>query len=89
MQGYMVPPMAGQQGGMPPQGMQQQGMMPPPQYMPHPGMPQQHMMPPPQQMQHMPPPQMQPQSGNWKDQLNLPARDERYRTEVRALSGVF
>ena len=36
---------------------------------------------PPQHMQQM---QQQPQ-GNWKDQLNLPVRDERYRTEVRAL----
>jgi hypothetical protein len=26
---------------------------------------------------------MQQQQGNWKDQLALPARDERYRTEVR------
>ena len=39
---------------------------------------------PPQQMHQMHQMQQQPQ-GNWKDQLNLPVRDERYRTEVRAL----
>ena len=38
----------------------------------------------PQQMHQMHQMQQQPQ-GNWKDQLNLPVRDERYRTEVRAL----
>ena len=43
---------------------------------------------PPQQQMHM-----QPQGGDWKAQLNIPLRDERYRTEVRfpspshALSG--
>lgn len=33
---------------------------------------------PPQQQMHM-----QPQGGDWKAQLNIPLRDERYRTEVR------
>ena len=31
----------------------------------------------------MQPPPQQQQQGNWKDQLALPPRDERYRTEVR------
>ena len=48
-------------------------------------MPGQH-MPPQGYPQQGYPPQMQQQpqqQGNWKDQLSLPARDERYRTEVR------
>ena len=48
-------------------------------------MPGQH-MPPQGYPQQGYPPQMQQQpqqQGNWKDQLALPARDERYRTEVR------
>jgi len=59
---------------MPPQGYPQQGY--PPQ-----GYPQQ------QQQMHQPPAQQQ--QGNWKDQLALPARDERYRTEVRNLAKQF
>jgi|AntAceMinimDraft_12_1070368.scaffolds.fasta_scaffold87473_2 hypothetical protein len=59
---------------MPPQGYPQQGY--PPQ-----GYPQQ------QQQMHQPPAQQQ--QGNWKDQLALPARDERYRTEVRNLAKHF
>jgi len=82
-QGYGMPPQGYPQQGYPPQGYQQ---MPPQGYqqMPPQGYPQQGY--PPQQM--MQPPPQQQQQGNWKDQLVLPARDERYRTEdVTATKG--
>jgi hypothetical protein len=48
------------------------------QQQPYQQQPYQQQAPPPQQQQQ------QQQQGNWKDQLNLPVRDERYRTEVRS-----
>jgi len=92
---YGMPPPGHHHPGMPPQmhyGAPMPGYgAPPPGMPPHmmQGMPQ-HMAPPPpppQQQQQQAPPQ--PAEGeDWKENLNLPPRDERYRTEdVTATKG--